>query len=181
MTTGFTRTDSGRVLVRLDELERSILRSLADQVIGLIAPAAGTPDADPLAAMVGIADHAETPDDPVLARLLPDGYRDDPEAAGDFRRFTERGLREMKAAHARTVIAGLERSGDKVTLGDDECASWLGFLNDARLALGTRIGITEENHEELASLPDDDPRAAMFQVYDWLTFMQDSLVRVVLP
>ena len=181
MTTGFSRTEAGRVVVRLDELERAMLTSLAEQVIGLVAPVPGDGDADPLAALVGISADATTPDDPVLARLLPDGYRDDPDAAGDFRRFTELDLRQMKVAHARTVIASLERSGEKVTLSDDECASWLGLLNDARLALGTRIGITDDNHDELAAVADDDPRLPMLQVYDWLTYLQDSLVQVLLP
>lgn len=181
MTTGFARTDSDRIVVRLDDLERAMLRSLAEQVITLVAPAQDADEVDPLAALVGISSDASTPDDPALARLLPDGYRDDPEAAGDFRRFTERGLRDMKVAHARTVIDALERSGEKVTLADDDLASWLGLLNDARLALGTRLGITDENHEQMSSLPDDDPRAAMVQVYDWLTFLQDSLLRLLLP
>ena len=47
--------------------------------------------------------------------------------------------------------------------------SWLGLLNDARIAIGTRIQISEDNHEELAGLPDDDPRSGLFHVYDWLT------------
>ena len=181
MTTGFTRTQTGRVVVRLGELERAMLTSLAEQVITLVAPVAGGDDTDPLAALVGIGSSTSTPEDPALARLLPDGYRDDPEAAGDFRRFTELDLRQMKVAHARTVTACLERSGEKVTLTDDECASWLGLLNDARLALGTRVGITDDNHEELGALPDDDPRIPMLQVYDWLTYLQDSLVEVLLP
>ena len=41
---------------------------------------------------------------PVLARLLPDAYRDDTEAAGEFRRFTEQDLRSGKVAAARTVL-----------------------------------------------------------------------------
>ena len=183
MTTGFSRTETGRVVVRLDELERAMLTSLAEQIIGLVTPVPGdgAADADPLAALVGISVDATTPEDPALARLLPDGYRDDPEAAGDFRRFTELDLRQMKLAHARTVIACLERSGEKITLTDDECASWLGLLNDARLALGTRVGITDDNHDELAAVADDDPRLPMLQVYDWLSYLEASLVQVLLP
>ena len=45
------------------------------------------------------------PDDPVLERLLPDGYSEDEEGAedanADFRRYTERGLRDGKVANAR--------------------------------------------------------------------------------
>ena len=55
------------------------------------------------------------------------------------------------------------------------------LLNDARIAIGTRIQISEDNHEELAGLPDDDPRSGLFHVYDWLTFLQESLVRCMDP
>jgi hypothetical protein len=34
---------------------------------------------------------------------------------------------------------------------------------------------------DLAALPDDDPRAATFHVYDWLTYLQESLVHSVMP
>lgn len=173
---GFERTQSGRIVLRLDGVERSILISLAQQVRDLVAPAALSASRDPLEALVGIDPQARRPADPVLARLLPDAYREDEEAAADFRRFTERSLRETKVAHAMAVLDHLERSGDKVVLSIEESASWLGFLNDARLALGTRIAVTEENHEELASLPQDDPRSASFHVYSWLTYLQDSLI-----
>ena len=179
MTTGFHRTESDRMVVRLDEPEKALIRSLAEQIIGFVAPSDDA-EADPLARMVGIDARAEQPADLALARLLPNAYLDDDEAAGDFRRFTERSLRETKVAHARAVLDAVARSGEKITLSPDECASWLGFLNDARLAIGTRIEVTEENHTELAALPDDDPRGGMFQVYDWLTYLQDSLVEVML-
>ncbi len=58
--------------------------------------------------------------------------------------------------------------------------AWLGFLNDTRLTLGSRLDISEDNHDELASLPEDDPRAGLFQVYDWLTFLQESIVQHLL-
>ena len=46
--------------------------------------------------------HTMAPEDPVLARLLPDGYRDDPEAAGEFRKYTEPSLRSAKHQAAQT-------------------------------------------------------------------------------
>jgi hypothetical protein len=177
---GFERTDSDRVVLRLESVERGLLLSLVEQLLIFVAPAQ-TPSEDPLAAMVGIEEEAMKPEDPALARLLPDAYLDDDEAAGDFRRFTERSLREMKLAHARSVEATLQRSGEKLVLSEDEALAWLGFLNDTRLALGTRIGITEDAHEELAALAEDDPRAGSFHVYDWLTYLQDSLVHSLMP
>src|SRR5215471_8482565 len=60
--------------------------------------------AEDLAAMIGATGPTSPPADPVLARLLPDAYRDDPEAAGEFRRYTEQGLRSDKVAAAQTVL-----------------------------------------------------------------------------
>ena len=112
--------------------------------------------------------------------MFPAAYRDDDEAAGDFRRFTERDLRALKIANASKVAGCLERSGEKLVLTGDEALCWLGFLNDTRIAIGTRLEITEANHDELSELPAEDPRAGLFDVYDWLTFLQDSLVQLEL-
>src|ERR1700689_1008276 len=99
--------------------EASLLRSLVSQVIALIAPDAPVAftDQDGVLARLDAEltgqgdDQAQTPDDPVLARLLPDAYRDDPDASGEFRRYTEQGLRSGKIAAARTVLATLPQGG----------------------------------------------------------------------
>jgi len=177
---GFSKSLTGRVILRVDEVEKGLLVSLADQVCEFVCPEPSD-HVDPLAAIVGIDIDARTPDDPAMLRLFPDAYSDDPEAALDFRRFTQRSLQEAKLAHAHTVLEALARSGEKITISSGDIPSWLGFLNDARLAIGTRIEISEENHEELSQLPEDDPRHGMFHVYDWLTYLQESLVQLLLP
>ena len=179
MTYGFQRTATGRVVLRVDDVERGLLMSVARQVMDLVQPAEASPDQDPLAAQLGWVDgDVGISDDPAVARLLPDAY-DDPDDARDFRRFTENDLRQSKMQHAMTVVEEIERSGEKVAVTSTD--SWLGLLNDARIAIGTRIQISEDNHEELAGLPDDDPRSGLFHVYDWLTFLQESLVRCMAP
>ena len=179
MTYGFQRTATGRVVLRVDDVERGLLMSVARQVMDLVQPAEASPDQDPLAAQLGWVDgDVGISDDPAVARLLPDAY-DDPDDARDFRRFTETDLRQSKMQHAMTVVEEIERSGEKVAVTSTD--SWLGLLNDARIAIGTRIQISEDNHEELAGLPDDDPRSGLFHVYDWLTFLQESLVRCMDP
>ena len=179
MTYGFQRTATGRVVLRVDQVERGLLMSVARQVMDLVQPAEASPDQDPLAAQVGWVDaDVGISDDPAMARLLPDAY-DDPDDAREFRRFTENDLRQSKMQHAMTVVEEIERSGEKVAVTSTD--SWLGLLNDARIAIGTRIQISEDNHEELAGLPDDDPRSGLFHVYDWLTFLQESLVRCMDP
>src|SRR5690625_6882291 len=67
---------------------------------------------DPLTSVVGMRQDQPRPTDPVLLRLFPDGYADDDAAAGDFRRYTEHGLREAKTANATTVLASLTFADD---------------------------------------------------------------------
>jgi hypothetical protein len=122
---------------------------------------------------------AAPPDDPVLARLFPDGYGDDPEAAGEFRRYTEPGLRSGKVAAARTVLATLPGTGGRVRLSPGDAEAWLRSLNDVRLALGVLLGITEDYERELGDVDPADPRSAYLQVYDWLTYLQETLVRAL--
>lgn len=175
---GFSPAGGGAVMLHLEPLEHALLLSLAQQLVEFVSPPPPRPDADPLEALVGISPDAAQPDDPALARLLPDAFRDDPASSADFRRYTERGLRETKAANAATVVRALESPSDPMTIAPDDVGAWLGMLNDARLVLGERVGITEDHHGELAALPDDDPRQASLQVYDWLTYLEDSLVHV---
>jgi len=130
-------------------------------------------------AVFGMDGPAAPPEDPVLARLLPDAYGDDPEAAGDFRRYTEQGLRSGKVAAARTVLATLPSDGGRVRLSPGDAEAWLRSLNDVRLALGVLLGITEDYEHEPAELDPEDPREAYLHVYDWLTFLQETLVRAL--
>lgn len=136
----------------------------------------GQPGLADLDALLGLSDSTEPPDDPVLARLLPDAYRDDPEASGEFRRYTERDLRAGKVAAARTVLDTLPPSGGRVRLTEPEGRAWLRALNDVRLALGTRLGVTEGFDEEAGDISADDPRSAYIWVYQWLAYLQDSLI-----
>ncbi|MFD0853082.1 DUF2017 family protein, partial [Actinomadura adrarensis] len=107
--------------------------------------------------------------------------RDDGEAAGEFRRYTEMGLRDGKRQAALTVLESLEADPDDVdvVLDEEKAQIWLRALNDVRLALGTRLDITEEWYEEIEDLDPRDPRTPMYAAYDWLTMLQENLVRVL--
>ena len=178
---GFRRTARQRIVLRADDVERGLLRALVLQLVALVTPDEDPfgADPDPLAAMVGIDPFAERPEDPALHRLFPDAYTDDEEAAGEFRRFTERSLRDAKLANARTVLDTLGRSGSKVVVSDGEASAWLGTLNDLRLTLASRIGLDQDNHEAFYALPESDPAFAMFHIYDWFTFLQETLVNAL--
>lgn len=169
---GFTRGRGGQVRLHLDDAEKFLLKDLIAQLLDLVAAdPVGTGD-DPLAAIVGITEVADKPTDPALARLLPDGYAE-PDAAAEFRRFTQGDLRAQKAANARMVLDTLAESAN-VKLTPPQVQAWLRTLNDLRLVLAVRLGITDEDqaHWELV----DEPARSMYLVYDWLTFHQDRLV-----
>jgi len=172
---GFRATSRG-ITARFAKPEAAIIRDLVGQVVELVVADIPAPGADDLAAMVGISDSAELPDDPVLARLLPDGYHDDPEAARDFRRFTESGLRSAKVESAKLLLQTLPAGGGRVRLSAVEAEAWLRSLNDVRLALGVRLGVTDDFDGLSEDVLPDDPRFAYVQVYQWLAFLQGSLV-----
>ncbi len=176
---GFRRSSDG-VTARFARPEAAIIRDLVEQVVELVQPDPPAPDADELAAFVGMSDggfdDSEVPDDPVLARLLPDAYRDDPDAAGEFRRFTETGLRSGKVECAQTLLDTLPPSGGKIRLTSDQAEAWLRSLNDVRLALGVRLGVTDDYDALDTDVDADDPRFAYVQVYQWLAYIQGSLV-----
>lgn len=199
---GFRRTGDG-VTARFARPEAAIIRDLVEQVVELVEPetpgsgvngagdadgtghGGGTGDAgragdigaDELAAMVGMTEgDVELPDDPVLARLLPDAYRDDPDAAHEFRRFTESGLRSAKVECAQTLLDTLPAGGGRVRLSSDQGEAWLRSLNDVRLALGVRLGVTDDFDALDADVEPEDPRFAYVQVYQWLAYIQGSLV-----
>ena len=190
---GFRRTARG-VSARFTAGQAGILRNLVAQVAELVggpgaaeAPPADGPEgpgeADGLpmdfAAILARDGPPAPPEDPVLARLLPDAYGDDPEAAGEFRRYTEHDLRSGKVAAAQTVLATLPAEGGRVRLSAGDAEAWLRSLNDVRLALGVVLGITEDYEREFAELDPDDPREAYLHVYDFLTFLQETLVRAL--
>ena len=53
-------------------------------------------------------------------------------------------------------------------------------MNDLRLALGTRLEVTEDLEAEMAvvdALPDGDPRLLLYEIYDWLGSLQATLLR----
>src|SRR3984957_464707 len=174
----FRSTRGGGVRAALAPAEASLLRSLVGQIIALIAPDGPAPG--PSGDLVDwdiVTEQPETPDDPVLARLLPDGYRDDPEAAGEFRKYTESGLRSVQQEAAQEMLDTLPEGGGKVQLTHDQAHAWLKALNDVRLALGVRLGATEEFEEQWGRLAADDPQWASYEVYAWLGAVQESLVQ----
>ena len=194
----FRSVRGGGARVSLAAAEASLLRSLVGQVMSLVepddlegpgpgqgpgqGPVPGTGEDAELAALEAMVHGPgadKPPEDPVLARLLPDGYRDDPDAAGEFRRYTEPALRSAKHQAAQEMMDTLPEEGGRIQLTQDQALSWLKALNDVRLALGVRLGVTEEFEEQWSRLKPDDPQWSAFEVYAWLGAVQESLVQAM--
>jgi hypothetical protein len=119
---------------------------------------------------------AEDADDPVSQRLFPSAYPDDGDAEADYRSITEAGLRSDRVERI-AACSGELAAGGRIELADDDVARrWIQVLNDLRLALGTRLGVTEEPPE----LDPTDPENQPWLVYDWLTGVQDGVVQALM-
>lgn len=158
----------GLIRLQLEPVEAGLLRSLFGELSEAL-------DAD-----------AVMSDDPVWQRLHPAGYRDDEAAAAEFRRLTEAALDTERVARLAQCLADLERCTDDrglVELDGDGAERWLKALNDLRLALGTRLGVTEDDVLEPPRGSEDAAEADAppgREVYVWLTAVQDSLVHAVM-
>ena len=150
------RANGGSVVARLDGAEAGIVGLLLDQLEQLLT-----------------ADPGDVADDPVLARRAAAGHRSDPALAADYRDLTESALRSGKSDDLATMRATLPLDGGEVRLDLDQAGSWLRTTNDLRLALGTRLDVSEDTEP-----PEDftDERDHQLGVYYWLTAVQGSLV-----
>lgn len=186
MTSFHTR--SGGVEARFDAGEAMVLRELVGQVRALLHDRAEQvggrsqlTEADPLQALTGLgvagAAASEPPEDPVLARLLPDARRDESagaaESASEYRRLTEDDLRQGKLDDADVLLDQLPPEGGKIRLDAEAADAWLRALNDVRLAMGTRLDVEEET--EVPSRP-DSPEDHALMVYFWLGLLQETLL-----
>ena len=179
---------SGHVIATFTGFEADLLRSLASQLVELLHHEAAVPDdRDPLEALMDFTGPTTEPEDPVLARLFPTAYVDDEEAAAEFRRFTEGTLRDGKARAAGTISDTLEEAGLPDELREDglvidvemdepTAQTWMRSFTDLRLALATRLGIEEGDEEYWYALPEDDPRSQAHDIYEWVGYLQETLV-----
>lgn len=207
MARGFKRRDD-RYVAKLDDVERALVVGLMEQVLEIVAPQSPTPDAgdDEFGEIVaglggigmGVSLSAEdqvpelsgdvpAPRDPALDRILPTANRQDEQLAAEFRRLTEDGLRARKSANLTAAIAALRELEDrKVSLEKDQALALLVALTDVRLVLGERLGLRDDDdverlEEQVSALPDDDPAVYALAVYDFLSWLQETLAHALTP
>ncbi|MBX3089125.1 MAG: DUF2017 domain-containing protein [Cryobacterium sp.] len=151
---GFSRDRSGKLRASIDRDEALLLQSLAGQLIDLLQ-------------------HGRAADT-AIQRLFPDVYPDDEAASAEFKRLTLGGLRDRKILNAESIMSSLSAAVEtgELELDGDQIQSWLRGLTDIRLTLADRLGIVSDDQEPL----DGEP---MQGLYDWLGFLQNSLVEAL--
>lgn len=147
--------------------EVRVLRKVAGEVVGLLTDG---------------FEHG----DPVVDRLFPDIYPDSPDDSAEFRLYTEGDLKTGKIDQAGAILAALP-DGDgpgEVRLDTETAEAWLRAINDARLAMGTRLDIRPDT--DLGGELDDavvhDPassRVFQLSVYAYLGYLQESLLNAL--
>jgi Domain of unknown function (DUF2017) len=209
MARGFKRSH-GHYVAKLDAVERGLVVGLMEQVLELVEPevddvAEGVPggpgggdEFDQIVAGLGgigmgvsLSAADQVPElrggTPALDRIFPTANREDEQVAAEFRRLTEDGLRARKAGNLRTAIAALAGLEDhKVNLEQPQALALLIALTDVRLVLGERLGLKHDDdfellEEQVSGLEDDDPAVYALAVYDFLTWLQETLAHALTP
>jgi hypothetical protein len=175
------------VMTKLDRREATVLRGLITQIDSMLRTRLDEAPQDELTELTGIrTGSTSAPEDPILARLLPDFHRldssdasrEEKDSAAALRSLHEPELLDMKTGVAGVVLDTCPPNGGTVKLSLEQAEAWLSAINDVRLALGTTLDVTEDMPEEL---PEDDPRSPHLGVYQWLTWMQEHLVLALSP
>ena len=170
--------------------EAALLKNLVSAMIGLLDERESSAPADELEEITGIkTGHAAPPRDATLRRLLPDFHRpddgEDPEPSAADNADTSEGLNaalrslhepqiiDAKRVAAQQLLDTVPEDGGRFELSEEEANAWIAAVNDVRLTLGVMLEIGPEGPERL---PADDPLAVHFDVYQWLTVLQEYLV-----
>ena len=151
--TRIARTDEGGIRLLIPEPERELLRRVALDLGSLLEQDA---------------------DDPALARLFPPAH-DDHELEREYRDLTRGQLLSDRTKALETLCATTDRD----VLTADEADAWLRALNDLRLVLGTRIGVTEDLDWDAVDAT--HPQAHQLAIYGYLSWLQEELVAASLP
>ena len=151
------RLEEGGVRLGLAEHERTLLVDLAGQLTALL--------------------EGGDRRDGAVARLLPSAYPDDAEADAEFRRWTSDDVTARKLEGARTVAELLTGDdGGGVLLDDERQQVLLRTLTDLRLVLGERLGVTADGTDDA---DDDEQGLVLRDVFDWLGWVQESLLQAL--
>jgi hypothetical protein len=127
----------------------------------------------------------EPPDGEVRDRLYPRAYLDPTEEAaqGEYDALVHDDLVHSRTAALEAIVGGLEAAAPnkrgliEIALRPEQEMQWLTAVNDARLVIGTALGVSEDGDTDYAR---DDPRFEYGVLYSWLTQLHFELVTLML-
>lgn len=169
--------------------EAALLKNLVSSMIGVLDERESSSPSDELEEITGIkTGNTEPPGDPTLRRLLPDFHKPDDDDyepdldASDSLNAALRSLHEpeiidAKRAAAQQLLDTLPENGGRFELTEEGANAWIAAVNDVRLSLGVMLDVGPDGPDRL---PADHPLAAHFDVYQWLTVLQEYLVLVLM-
>jgi len=159
------RAKDGTLLLRLRANEAFALQRIATDLASIVA---SPPDGD-------LAD-----------RLYPRAYLDPTEdtAELEFQSLVHEDLSSTRVEALQRIAIGVHGAADPdsdepvdIAVAAEDEIGWVSALNDARLVIGTTLGVDEES--DTVYRP-DDPRYEMGLLYQWLGWVQDELVEVLM-
>jgi hypothetical protein len=171
--------------------EAALLKNLVSAMIGLLDERESSTPTDELEDITGIrTGNSEPPHDPTLRRLLPDFHKsDDDDVHSDpladsseglnaaLRSLHEPEIINAKRVAAQQLLDTVPENGGRFELTEQGANAWIAAVNDIRLTLGVMLEIGPQGPDRL---PADHPLAAHFDVYQWLTVLQEYLVLVLM-
>jgi len=168
--------------------EAALLRNLVGAMVGLLDDRESSAPSDELEEITGIkTGHVQRPGDPTLQRLLPDFFKRDEDDSlsldaaeslnAALRSVHEPEIIEAKRVAAQQLLDTVPDNGGRFELTEETANAWIAAVNDLRLTLGVMLNVGPQGPERL---PADHPLAAHFDVYQWLTVLQEYLVVVLM-
>jgi len=144
------RRRDGRYAVRLPAQVRTLLGSLAQQMVPMIDS-----------------------DDPAATRLFPPAYigNDTGDAEKQYRSLVDGALHN----HHHQAVSTLAETVNADTLSAEELSGWLSAIGSMRLVIGTRLDVSEDMDPPTPG----DPSESEHAVFDLLGMLQATIVDVL--
>lgn len=141
------KLSDGKILVRIDDTLRELLRHVTEELRELL-----------------LLDEVEE-----VRRLYPTAYPDDDELEAGYREMVHDQLLMQRLDGIDKVQATLDEPALTIEIADH----WMSTINQCRLVLGTRLDVGEQE----GPIDEDDPDAQAKVIYQVLSHMLEELTR----
>jgi hypothetical protein len=147
------RERDGSFAIRLSEGEQTLLKSLLAQLRTLLKLEAG----------------AAITEESGVRRLFPTAYPQREDLEAEYQDM----VRDDLLGRRLDAIDLVEETIVLPSLDEEQLGTWLRTFNDLRLVLGTRLDVSEDDHEPIDP---EDPEAPARAAYEYLGWLLESVV-----